>query len=83
MKAKILISALFLVVALGLTNCSKDCETKIATCNETPPTDELCDAFFNRWFYDKEKNSCEQIAYSGCSQKGFATERECEACKCD
>lgn len=81
MKLKILISALILI--LGLGSCDKENELEVSTCNETPPTDELCDAFFTRWFYDKEKKRCEEIAYSGCSQKGFATQRECEACKGD
>lgn len=82
MTIKILIPAIVLFLTAGLTSCSKDCEPKLATCSETPPTNELCQAAFNRWFYNKEKNKCEQIGYSGCSQKGFATQQECEECKC-
>ena len=83
MKSKLtLFITILLVITLGLTNCSKDCEPTIATCSETPPTNELCQAAFNRWFYNKEKNKCEQIGYSGCSQKGFATQQECDKCKC-
>ena len=82
MTIKILIPAIVLILTAGLTSCSKDCEPKLTTCSETPPTNELCQAAFNRWFYNKEKNKCEQIGYSGCSQKGFATQQECEECKC-
>jgi len=82
MKTKFIIPTILIVLTLGLSNCSKDCESKIATCSETPPTDEFCTAYFERWFYNKGKNKCEQIGYSGCSQKGFATQQECEECKC-
>lgn len=82
MKFKILIPTMLLTLMFGLTNCSKSCESEIAACSETEPTDELCEAYFQRWFYDKEENKCEKIGYSGCSQKGFATEEECEACDC-
>ncbi len=82
MTAKILIPVIAFFLTAGLTSCSKECEPKLATCNETPPTSELCQAAFNSWFYNKEKNKCEQIGYSGCSQKGFAQQQECEECKC-
>ncbi len=72
-----------LAFAFCMTSCSKDCDPPIATCSEAPPTNELCAAIFNRWFYDAGNDECEQIAYSGCSQKGFATQQECETCKCD
>ena len=81
MKKEFLVSIILLVVTLGLTNCSNECEPVIATCYDTVP-EEDCLATFNRWFYNKEKNKCEQIGYSGCSSKGFATQQECEACKC-
>jgi hypothetical protein len=67
---------------MGLTNCSKDCELKITTCRDTVPEEEICLAYFDRWFYMEEKNKCEQIKYSGCSQKGFSKKQECEECKC-
>jgi len=72
-----------LIVGATLTiSCTKDCEPVMATCLERPPTNELCDAYFNRWFYNQEENNCEQIGYSGCSQKGFASKQECEECLC-
>jgi hypothetical protein len=74
-------TALFVLIVI-LISCSKDCAPKLATCSETPPTNELCQAYFNRWFYDKNKNKCEQIGYGGCSPKGFETQQECEECKC-
>ncbi|GEM_PF-540823 len=52
-------------------------------CFDTPPTDELCQAVFNRWFYNSETNECEQIGYSGCEQYGFETKQECEDCGCN
>lgn len=83
MKKNILKSLILSMVMFIVISCSKDCEPKITTCNETPPTDELCQAAFQRWFYNKDKNKCEQIGYSGCSQKGFETQQECEECECN
>jgi hypothetical protein len=73
---------MLLLFALLLIQCTKDCDFKLATCAEVPPSNELCQAFFNRWFYNSETNSCERIAYSGCSSKGFDTIEDCEACLC-
>ena len=80
MKRKFLLLATGLVLTGGLTSCSEDCVTTIATCNENMPNED-CLTQFNRWVFDKAKNDCEQISYSGCSQKGFATQQECEECK--
>lgn len=67
-----------------LAACDKDCNnSEQAKCLETPPTNEACQAYFQTWFYNKNTNSCEQIGYSGCSPKGFASKEECEACKCN
>lgn len=52
-----------------------------ATCNETPPVGEDCLAYFERWFYNKNTKKCDKIGYSGCSQRGFSTQAECEKCK--
>lgn len=60
-----------------------DCDNKDAACYEYPPTDELCQAYFTRWFFNEETNSCEQIGYSGCSAYGFETKEECEDCGCE
>ena len=67
---------------LLLFNCNKECQFDNDVCTETPPTDELCQAAFNRWFFDQESKVCEMRFYSGCSQKGFATESECQECEC-
>lgn len=83
MKWNNYLSATLLFVALMFTNCSEECETTIATCKEKPPTNELCLAYFERWFYNADQNECEPIGYSGCSQWGFETEAECEACRCN
>ena len=52
-----------------------------ATCNDTPPVGEFCLAYFERWFYNKNTKKCDKIGYSGCSQRGFTTQAECENCK--
>ncbi len=80
MKKLILLSFLLL---LGLNSCNKECMTiENEGCKDTVPTDEVCQAAFERWFYDSEVNSCKLVGYSGCSLKGFATKEECEECKC-
>ncbi len=70
----------FLILVVGLASCSKGVQNP--KCNETPPTDELCQAMFTCWFYDSKSNSCKEISYGGCSLKGFETKAECEECKC-
>ncbi|MGB2137642.1 MAG: hypothetical protein EBY39_01325 [Flavobacteriia bacterium] len=53
------------------SNCSENCVEENALCSHTPPTDELCASYIERWFYNSEENSCEQIGYSGCNEWGF------------
>ncbi|MCY1529576.1 hypothetical protein D9M68_647280 [compost metagenome] len=79
MKAIISILA---VAIVGFSSCSKKCKTTEGPCNDKVPVGEACQAYFQRWFFNPATNSCELKAYSGCSQKGFATEQECNACKC-
>ncbi len=81
MKYRLLIIMIFLSTTFA---CEKEagCDDKGLTCKEAPPVGELCDAFFTRWFYIEETNSCEQIGYSGCNIYGFATKEECENCVC-
>jgi hypothetical protein len=81
LKIKSLIPVILLFAAAGLLGCSKDCEPNLATCNEVPLKGE-CAAYFERWFYNKQKLKCELVGYSGCSHSGFATKEECEECKC-
>ncbi len=76
-------SIIILVIILCFISCRKDCEVTIENCKETVPTYEECTAYFVRWFYDKALDKCEEIGYSGCSQKGFATKQECEICLCN
>ncbi len=71
-----------MLTIVSTISCKKDCEPQLATCNDKPPTGETCKAMFNRWFFNKKQNKCVQIGYGGCSQKGFATQAACEACKC-
>ncbi len=80
---KVILPLAFLMLSGAELGCKKNCEVTNPVCKETPPTNELCQAAFNRWFYDATTNACQQIAYSGCSARGFATQAECEACKCN
>jgi hypothetical protein len=71
------------VFALFFTQgCSDKCPEYQEVCTDTPPIDELCQAYFQRWFFDASTNQCQQIGYSGCGQYGFATQAECQACQC-
>ncbi|MFZ9939760.1 MAG: BPTI/Kunitz domain-containing protein [Bacteroidia bacterium] len=74
------------IVIFGLilaTACRRDCPNPISpSCSEVPPEGELCQAAFQRWFYQKESNRCVQISYSGCSSRGFETREACEECLC-
>jgi hypothetical protein len=74
------------IIALAIVafSCDKTCKTAStdARCKETAPTNEMCQAYFQRWFFNAAENECELKAYSGCSEKGFATRGECETCGC-
>jgi hypothetical protein len=83
MKNRIFLGMWLVLGFVFTTSCGQQCDqTPTGTCAEVPPTDELCAAYFNRWFYNPQTQSCTQIGYSGCSQRGFATQQDCEACKC-
>ena len=65
-------------------SCTKDCEPNTnELCKISPPTNEVCQAYFESWFYSKTRNTCEKIGYSGCSAKGFTTKSDCEICICN
>lgn len=76
--------ALVISLLLLTVSCKEEVVPVILPkCDDTPPTNELCEAYFMMWFYDRNSNSCNQIGYSGCSPHGFATKEECEACASD
>ena len=81
---KYLKSLILIPLVFGMLNfsCTKedDCPP-IPECLEEPPTDEDCQVFFTRWFFDPATNTCTEIGYSGCEQYGFATKEECENCE--
>jgi len=81
MKNLILLASLVLLTASSCkkNNCTNATKPK---CKETPPTEELCQAAFSRWFYNVKTNQCEVIGYSGCEEYGFATQQDCDDCKC-
>lgn len=72
------------VLAIGFGSCAKlsDCQAVDAKCLQQPPVNEACQQSFDRWFYDAGSNKCELVSYSGCSDFGFKTEAECNACAC-
>ena len=80
MKIKTLIVLLALVLFAA---CKDDDCVKDNACSEQPPTDELCQAAFQTWFYNPETSECEQKSYSGCDSYGFSTEEECDKCDCN
>lgn len=65
-----------------LLSCSKDCEPDLAKCNEVPESG-ICAAYQEGWFFDKGANTCQKIGFSGCYDRGFETEQECNECKCN
>lgn len=76
-----------LLVSVFLIINAFSCEEEVVcpvdppqACQDKVPTDEMCDAYFIRWFYNPEAKSCQRAEYSGCNEKGFATQQECEAC---
>lgn len=82
MKLKVIIGAVFFLSVVNSCDKGNECENVNPVCSETPATDEICAAYFTRWFYNEETNSCEQIGYSGCEAYGFETKEECENCGC-
>jgi len=75
---------LFLSLAIVFfSNFSENCVEENTLCGHTPPTNKLCAAYFERWFYNSEENSCEQIGYSGCNEWGFEPLEACQECDCD
>lgn len=68
-----------LIFTVGLTSCN-EVEQLPEPCLQKPPTDELCEAYFIRWFYNKKADKCYQIGYSGCNAWGFDTQALCEEC---
>jgi hypothetical protein len=69
-----------ILILQAFVSCKKDREPVPAACSDTVPANEMCQAYFTRWFYDPVADQCRQVGYSGCSEKGFATEMECDAC---
>lgn len=78
---------LFFISFLSLFyfSCDEDCKVMntLPECNEQPPSTELCQANWTRWFFDSNSNQCQEITYTGCNIYGFDTKTDCEQCKCD
>jgi len=70
------------VITLTWMACdNENCYT--IACEIQPPTNEICAAYFQNWFYNTTTNACELIGYSGCNPHGFDTQAECETCICN
>ncbi len=71
--------------ATSVSSCKKEeCpQAEFPACKEVAPTNEACQAVFQRWFFNKATNACELKAYSGCGAYGFATEIDCKDCACN
>lgn len=85
-KLKMRLLTILSVIVLSSSSCMKDCKkdsTTPSACSETPITDGItCEAVFKSWIYDKDKNECLEMTYSGCGPIGFETESDCNKCKC-
>ena len=58
-------------------------DTQNPACTEVPATTEVCNAIWERWFYEEKTKSCNKVKYGGCAPYGFETKEECEECKCN
>lgn len=75
---------LLLLPFFGLmTACHDECDKPAGPCNDVPPAQDgiICQAIFERWFYNAQSGTCEQVTYTGCESLGFATEAECQSCQ--
>ncbi len=80
MKKVLIFLSFFLFTLISCKD--NECESNDPICSEIAPTNEVCAAFFERWFFDSSSSTCEKIGYSGCEEYGFATEAECLSCQC-
>jgi hypothetical protein len=51
-------------------------------CLHVAPSKQPCTNYLERWFYDVSTKTCEKIRFSACEVKGFASQIECDSCKC-
>lgn len=77
---------LLTIILLTLPGCLRPCIGTDPKCQESllerSPDEVTCLAYFESWIFDKQKNECVKVNYSGCSPIGFETKEECEKCKC-
>lgn len=84
MKKIVLFVAAAGTLAFGATSCSKTCEAFTnQKCKDRVPTKEACQAQYKRWFYNQQEDKCRLVEYTGCSDKGFVSEADCNSCKCN
>jgi len=60
-----------------LTQCQEHCEN---VC-EQPKIVSHCEAYFPKWFFNEETNSCAEFIYGGCDGNGnnFGSEEKCQS----
>ena len=67
--------------ALTFGACKKS-TTSCPTCNQTPDSG-LCEAAFERYYFDQKEQRCKSFIWGGCEGNvPFETLEACEACKC-
>ena len=82
----VILTGLFISIFISCNDSGDEkieCDDTNTACSQVPPTNEICSAFFQKWFYDNQTKRCNLVSYSGCSDLGFKTKKECEACNCD
>lgn len=83
-KAMETLKLLLLLPFLGLAVACRDNDKQpVGPCADVPPAQDgiICQAIFERWFYNAKTGTCEQITYTGCEPLGFATAAECQPCQ--
>ena len=63
-KIFIIPTILFIAALFSCEADEKNCENLNPGCYETPPAEEACAAAFQRWFFDKNINSCKNFYHS-------------------
>jgi len=72
----------FLFLLLMSFGCNKDCPVKGPCALEPDPG--ICEAYIPKYYFDKEKQKCEEFIWGGCDGTvPFDTMEECKECSCN
>jgi len=73
---------LLITLFFAITACNKDCPTTGPCSLEPDPG--ICQAAIPRYYFDKQKQKCEEFIWGGCDGTvPFETLEECEKCTCN